>query len=185
MLASEPGQSHSSHTRPFDKSQREPRTSMQRGGGIPACAQRSPQGAVSTCLGVPHARMVLRPFLGVSPASTCGLSLESTHGGTLISENSAAKVFEPHAQVCLIPRGQRSVIALALEKDSANSSDLRQGRLLFVVLHNGWRATSSPDSNAETHRKARLSVDIRVDRLGANHAYPSLTAVHAGNQVLE
>ena len=63
----------------------------QRGGGIPARAQwssdhssasRSPQGAVSTRLGVARARMVLRPFLGVSEASTRGLTLDETHGGS-------------------------------------------------------------------------------------------------------
>jgi len=45
----------------------------QRGGGIPARAQRSPQGAVSTRLGVARAR---------SAASTRGLSLHETHGGS-------------------------------------------------------------------------------------------------------
>src|SRR6266496_1434439 len=40
-------------------------------------------------------------------------------------EDSAAKVFQPHAQVLPIPRCQRGAVAFTLEEDAADSGNLR------------------------------------------------------------
>ena len=48
------------------------------------------------------------------------------------SEDSAAKVFQPHAQVLAIPCCQRGAVAFTLEEDAADSRNLRHIALLRI-----------------------------------------------------